>query len=118
MGNKPLDGRSPALLPPLSGILAVVRSHQMGPKPLDGRSPTLLPPLSGILAVVRSHPMEPKPYTGMVPIVSGEVAEDLANYLVWGSVGMCGEQGRGSGYPRGPAIKASNNAPQGHFCGI
>ena len=36
----------------------------------------------GVLAVVRSHPMEPKPYTGMVPIVSGEVAEDLANYLV------------------------------------
>ena len=35
-----------------------------------------------MLAVVRSHPMEPKPFTGMVPIVSGEVAEDLANYLV------------------------------------
>jgi len=38
--------------------------------------------LAGILAVVRSHPQEPRPYTGMVPIVSGEVAEDLANYLV------------------------------------
>ncbi|PNW70318.1 hypothetical protein CHLRE_17g715000v5 [Chlamydomonas reinhardtii] len=36
----------------------------------------------GVLAVVRSHPLEPQPYTGMVPIVSGEVAEDLANYLV------------------------------------
>lgn len=37
---------------------------------------------AGVLSVVRSHPMEPKPYTGMVPIVSGEIAEDLANYLV------------------------------------
>ncbi len=37
---------------------------------------------AGVLAVVRSHPLEPRPYTGMVPIVSGEVAEDLANYLV------------------------------------
>ncbi|KAG1675967.1 hypothetical protein FOA52_014211 [Chlamydomonas sp. UWO 241] len=36
----------------------------------------------GILAVVRSHPKDPKPYTGMVPIVSGEIAEDLASYLV------------------------------------
>ncbi len=36
----------------------------------------------GVLAIVRSHPLEPQPYTGIVPIVSGEVAEDLANYLV------------------------------------
>eukprot|EP00199_Chlamydomonas_sp_CCMP681_P006711 CAMPEP_0119109012 /NCGR_PEP_ID=MMETSP1180-20130426/16775_1 /TAXON_ID=3052 ORGANISM="Chlamydomonas cf sp, Strain CCMP681" /NCGR_SAMPLE_ID=MMETSP1180 /ASSEMBLY_ACC=CAM_ASM_000741 /LENGTH=282 /DNA_ID=CAMNT_0007094705 /DNA_START=175 /DNA_END=1023 /DNA_ORIENTATION=+ len=36
----------------------------------------------GVLAIVRSHPLEPQPYTGMVPIISGEVAEDLANYLV------------------------------------
>ncbi|GFR50554.1 hypothetical protein Agub_g12828 [Astrephomene gubernaculifera] len=36
----------------------------------------------GVLAVVRSHPLQPQPYTGLVPIVSGEVAEDLASYLV------------------------------------
>lgn len=36
----------------------------------------------GVLAVVRSHPDDKQPYTGLVPIVSGEVAEDLANYLV------------------------------------
>jgi molecular chaperone Hsp33 len=40
----------------------------------------------GVLAVVRSLPFTEKgwqtPYTGMVPIVSGEIAEDLASYLV------------------------------------
>ena len=40
----------------------------------------------GILAVVRSLPFTQqgwqKPYTGMVPLVSGEIAEDLASYLV------------------------------------
>lgn len=36
----------------------------------------------GVLAVVRSHPADKQPYTGLVPIVSGEIAEDLANYLV------------------------------------
>lgn len=40
----------------------------------------------GILAVVRSLPFTKQgwqtPYTGMVPLVSGEIAEDLASYLV------------------------------------
>lgn len=39
----------------------------------------------GVLAVVRSPPFTDQgwetPYTGMVPIVSGEIAEDLATYL-------------------------------------
>ncbi len=35
----------------------------------------------GILAVVRYHPSWREPYTGIVPIVSGEVAEDLSHYL-------------------------------------
>jgi molecular chaperone Hsp33 len=35
----------------------------------------------GILAVVRHHPAWREPYTGIVPLVSGEVAEDLAHYL-------------------------------------
>lgn len=36
----------------------------------------------GILAVVRFHPSWREPYSGIVPLVSGEVAEDLARYLV------------------------------------
>jgi molecular chaperone Hsp33 len=35
----------------------------------------------GVLAVVRYHPSWREPYSGIVPIVSGEVAEDLAHYL-------------------------------------
>jgi hypothetical protein len=36
----------------------------------------------GQLCVTRSHPGQPRPYTGVVSIVSGEIAEDLATYLV------------------------------------
>ena len=37
---------------------------------------------TGTLAVVRQHPSWREPYSGHVPIVSGEVAEDLAHYLL------------------------------------
>jgi hypothetical protein len=37
---------------------------------------------AGQLCVTRSHPGQPRPYTGVVNIVSGEIAEDLATYLV------------------------------------
>eukprot|EP00898_Chlorokybus_atmophyticus_P003901 jgi/Chlat1/4511/Chrsp29S08892 len=36
----------------------------------------------GVLTVVRSHPTWKDAYTGMIPIYSGEVAEDIAHYLV------------------------------------
>ena len=36
----------------------------------------------GILAVVRYHPSWREPYRGIVPLVSGEVAQDIAHYLV------------------------------------
>jgi len=35
----------------------------------------------GILAIVRYHPSWRDPYSGIVPIVSGEIGEDLAHYL-------------------------------------
>jgi len=34
-----------------------------------------------VLSVVRSHPAQERPYTGLVEIRSGEIADDLANYL-------------------------------------
>lgn len=36
----------------------------------------------GVVTVVRSRPGQVKPYTGIVPIYTGEIAEDLAYYLV------------------------------------
>jgi molecular chaperone Hsp33 len=36
----------------------------------------------GVLAVVRYHPAWREPYSGIVPLASGEVAEDIARYLV------------------------------------
>jgi len=35
----------------------------------------------GTLTVVRFHPSWKEPYTGIVPLVSGEIAEDVASYL-------------------------------------
>jgi len=35
----------------------------------------------GVLAVVRFHPAWREPYTGVVPLVSGEIAQDLTHYL-------------------------------------
>lgn len=78
---------------PLSGILAVADTKGQ----VKGKvgNPAADPPLrpdgklavgaavgQGQLCVTRSHPRQPQPFTGVVSIVSGEVAEDLATYLV------------------------------------
>lgn len=78
---------------PVGGILAI--SDTRGNVKGKVGNPSADPPLrtdgkldvgaavgKGVVAVVRSHPLQPNPYTGLVPIVSGEIAEDLANYLV------------------------------------
>lgn len=69
---------------------------------MDGMPPTNLVyllasrpcPGAGVLSVVRSHPLQPQPYTGVVQIVSGEVAEDLATYMVrWHGLQMASWHG-------------------------
>jgi molecular chaperone Hsp33 len=79
----------------IGSIMAIADESGMVKGRLD--NPTADPPLrddgklnvgaavgQGILSVIRSYPNPDinKPYTGVVPIVSGEIAEDLANYLV------------------------------------
>ncbi len=61
--------------------------------------------------MVRSHPLEPNPYTGMVKIVSGEVAEDLANYLVCvyeGQSGLGNREHQGWAHLRSSEVKVSS----------
>lgn len=77
---------------PLGGILAIadtkgnvkgkVGNNRVDP-PLrpDGKLNVGAAVGQGTLSVVRTHPLEPQPYTGMVPLVSGEIAEDLAAYM-------------------------------------
>ncbi|MEW5300095.1 MAG: hypothetical protein WDW36_003050 [Sanguina aurantia] len=78
---------------PIDGLLAIADTR--GNVKCKIGNPNADPPLKengkldvgaavglGVLAVVRSHPLQPLPYTGMVPIVSGEIAEDLVHYLV------------------------------------
>jgi len=38
--------------------------------------------MPGFISVTRSHPLSAAPYTGTVPILSGEIGEDLAHYMV------------------------------------
>lgn len=78
---------------PLGGILAMADTKGQ----VKGKvgNPEADPPLradgklavgaavgQGQLCVTRSHPGQPRPFTGVVSIVSGEIAEDLATYLV------------------------------------
>jgi molecular chaperone Hsp33 len=60
------------------GYVANPAAH---PPPHGGKLDVAAAVGKGILAVVRYHPKWREPYTGIVPLVSGEVAEDLAHYL-------------------------------------
>lgn len=57
--------------------------HPAADPPLRGKSLGVCAGIGfGALSVERNHPSWKQPYSGVVPIVSGEVAEDLAHYLL------------------------------------
>lgn len=58
-----------------------VHNPDAHPPPRDGKLDVGRAVGAGILAVVRYHPSWREPYRGIVPLVSGEVAEDIAHYL-------------------------------------
>ncbi len=57
--------------------------HPAANPPLVGESLGLAPAIgSGVLRVERNHPAWRQPYAGIVPLVTGEIAQDLAHYLL------------------------------------
>lgn len=77
---------------PLGGLLVTadsdgaVRGYAHNPgtdAPLRGEELGLSEALGlGQLSIERNHPSWKRPYTGIVPLVSGEIAQDLARYLL------------------------------------
>ncbi len=75
------------------GAITVISDHRGGVRGFVGNPAAHPPPRGskldvggavgrGILAVVRYQPSWREPYRGIVPLVSGEIAEDVANYLL------------------------------------
>ncbi len=75
------------------GVVTVIADSEGGVRGFVGNPAADLPARAGkldvggavgkgIVTVVRYHPSWREPYSGIVPIVSGEVAEDLAGYLL------------------------------------
>jgi len=57
--------------------------HPSANPPLVGESLGLADAIgSGVLRVERNHPAWRQPYAGIVPLVTGELAQDLAHYLL------------------------------------
>ncbi len=75
------------------GAITVISDHRGGVRGFVGNPAAHPPPRDskldvggavgrGILAVVRYQPSWREPYRGIVPLVSGEIAEDVAHYLL------------------------------------
>jgi len=80
-GDGPL-GQVTAISDHLGRVRGYVSDPTVHPPPKNGKLDVAAAVGRGILAVVRYHPAWREPYTGIVPIQSGEVAEDIAHYLV------------------------------------
>jgi molecular chaperone Hsp33 len=80
-GDGPL-GQVTVISDHLGRVRGYVRDPSAHPPSRNGKLDVAAAVGSGILAVVRYHPAWREPYTGIVPIVSGEIAEDIAHYLV------------------------------------
>jgi molecular chaperone Hsp33 len=64
------------------GMVRGYVQHPAVDLPLEGEQLSLARAIGfGTLAVERMHPSWSQPYSGIVPIVSGEIAEDLGRYL-------------------------------------
>jgi molecular chaperone Hsp33 len=79
-GDGPL-GQVTVIADHLGRVRGYVGDPSAHPPPRHGKLDVGADVGKGILAVVRYHPAWREPYTGIVPIVSGEVAEDIAHYL-------------------------------------
>ena len=62
-------------------VRGYVHNPAAHPPPRDGKLDVGRAVGQGILAIVRYRPSWRDPYSGIVPIVSGEIGEDLAHYL-------------------------------------
>ena len=80
-GDGPL-GQVTAISDHLGRVRGYVRDPSVHPPPKNGKLDVGAAVGRGILAVVRYHPAWREPYTGIVPLQSGEIAEDIAHYLV------------------------------------
>ncbi|MCP4007768.1 MAG: Hsp33 family molecular chaperone HslO [bacterium] len=79
-GDGPL-GQTTAIADNQGRARGYVHDPSAHPPPRGGKLDVGAAVGKGVLAVVRYHPSWREPYTGIVPIVSGEVAEDLVHYL-------------------------------------
>jgi molecular chaperone Hsp33 len=80
-GDGPL-GQVTAISDHRGQVRGYVTDPSVHPPPKNGKLDVAAAVGRGILAVVRYQPAWRETYTGIVPIQSGEVAEDIAHYLV------------------------------------